>query len=355
MMRTASRPPAAALFSPHLRPGGMEKFAVLMAQTLKEDGFRVEIFTDGPARARVLDRSFGSSLDGIPIRDIGARFGSVERFVAATADYDLFVNNSPIHSFPSFARASWLWVHYLPRWVPPHLGFYRVLANSKHTQSWVRRLWKTPAEVLYGPVDVERLRPLPKEKIILSAARLHSRPVPKRELEMVRLFAALHRQGGLAGWSYHIAGILEPSDRAWLGRLRAAAAGAPVRIHLDLPFKELAGLYGRASLFWHGCGAMEDARRHPERLEHFGIAIVEAMAAGCLPIAPANGGPAELVRHGETGFLYHSWDEMGRQTLAAARPGAALRALRARARTAASRFSRRRFRDGLRKRLGRPG
>jgi len=329
----------------------MEKFAVLMAQTLEEDGFRVEIFTDGPACARRLDRSFGSDLRGIPIRDIGARPGRLREFIASTSRYDLFVNNSPIHSFPCFARRSWLWVHYLPKWVPPHLGFYRVLANSRHTQGWIRRRWKTPAEVLYGPVDVEHLRPLRKERIILSAGRLHSRPVPKNELEMIRLFAALHRDGLLPGWSYHIAGILDDSDRAWLGRLRDAAAGAPVRIHLNPPFEKLADLYGRASLLWHGCGALEDPRRRPDRVEHFGATVAEAMAAGCLPIAPANGGPAELVRHAETGFLYHSWEELARQTVAAARRGAASPAMQARARAAASRFSLRRFRDELRKLL----
>ena len=37
--------------------------------------------------------------------------------------------------------------------------------------------------------------------------------------------------------------------------------------------------------------------------EHFGIGIVEAMAAGRPVVAAAGGGPLETVRHGETGFL----------------------------------------------------
>ena len=34
---------------------------------------------------------------------------------------------------------------------------------------------------------------------------------------------------------------------------------------------------------------------HPMVGEHFGIAVVEAMAAGLVPIVPAVGGPAEFV------------------------------------------------------------
>jgi glycosyltransferase involved in cell wall biosynthesis len=38
--------------------------------------------------------------------------------------------------------------------------------------------------------------------------------------------------------------------------------------------------------------------------EPFGIALTEAMAAGLPVVAPASAGPAEIVEHGKTGFLY---------------------------------------------------
>jgi glycosyltransferase involved in cell wall biosynthesis len=38
-------------------------------------------------------------------------------------------------------------------------------------------------------------------------------------------------------------------------------------------------------------------------MEHFGIATVEAMMAGCVPLVPADGGQPEIVQDGINGFL----------------------------------------------------
>ena len=53
-----------------------------------------------------------------------------------------------------------------------------------------------------------------------------------------------------------------------------------------------------------------DAELHPERFEHFGIAVVEAMAAGAVPVVFAAAGPAEIVRHGVDGFHWKTLDEL---------------------------------------------
>lgn len=42
--------------------------------------------------------------------------------------------------------------------------------------------------------------------------------------------------------------------------------------------------------------------------EEFGIALLEAMAAGLLVVAPDGGGPATYVEHGVTGYLAPTWD-----------------------------------------------
>ncbi len=54
--------------------------------------------------------------------------------------------------------------------------------------------------------------------------------------------------------------------------------------HVDAPGAELADLYARASIFWHAAGLGEDAEDDPNRMEHFGISIVEAMSAGAVPV-----------------------------------------------------------------------
>jgi alpha-1,2-mannosyltransferase len=49
---------------------------------------------------------------------------------------------------------------------------------------------------------------------------------------------------------------------------------------------------------------------HTKPGEHFGIAIVEAMAAGCTPIVHASRGPLEIVDYGKYGFTYREIPEI---------------------------------------------
>jgi glycosyltransferase involved in cell wall biosynthesis len=45
-------------------------------------------------------------------------------------------------------------------------------------------------------------------------------------------------------------------------------------------------------------------------MEHFGIVTVEAMLAGCVPVAFAGGGQLEIVNHGVDGFLWRTQEEL---------------------------------------------
>ncbi len=54
--------------------------------------------------------------------------------------------------------------------------------------------------------------------------------------------------------------------------------------------------------------AASDLFAHPSPREAFGRVVVEAMAMGLPVVAPAAGGPAEIVRDGETGFLIRTND-----------------------------------------------
>ena len=62
-------------------------------------------------------------------------------------------------------------------------------------------------------------------------------------------------------------------------------------------------------------GYAQDDDAHPEWMEHFGIATVEAMAAGCVPVVINKGGQCEIVEHGVNGFLWNTLDELASYTL----------------------------------------
>jgi glycosyltransferase involved in cell wall biosynthesis len=49
---------------------------------------------------------------------------------------------------------------------------------------------------------------------------------------------------------------------------------------------------------------------HPRPNEHFGIATVEAMAAGCLPVVHASRGPLEVIGNERHGLVYTDTKEL---------------------------------------------
>ena len=105
-----------------------------------------------------------------------------------------------------------------------------------------------------------------------------------------------------------------PPHQAYLAGVRAAAEGYPITIHADLPFDALLRLYQASALYWHASGAGEAENAAPEKLEHFGLTTVEAMAAGCVPVVIGQGGQPEIVEDGQSGFLWQSVDELKRRT-----------------------------------------
>ena len=101
---------------------------------------------------------------------------------------------------------------------------------------------------------------------------------------------------------------MRAEHRSYVDEVRAAAEGLPVHLHLDASGAALRRLYGRASLFWHAAGLGEDADRHPERYEHFGITTVEAMSAGAVPVVIDAAGQVEIVEQGVSGYRFAGLD-----------------------------------------------
>jgi glycosyltransferase involved in cell wall biosynthesis len=288
----------------------------------------VRVYVGGELAAEQTLRTVGPRLRGrpgtsvrIPVRPEPGN-GSVEvRIVSDTFRPSDVVGNGdarilgvPLASVRIGGPAGWVRrpVGGSPPLPPPNafLSTYdAVLANSGFTREWVSRRWGLDSAVLHPPTRPGC--PGPKGPAIVAVGRFFSpeRGHSKKQLEMVRAFRTLSERGP-RGWVLHLVGGCKPEDRPYLDDVRRAAAGLPVEIHVDASGAELEALFAEASLFWLATGLDESVEHHPERFEHFGIATVEAMSFGVVPIVVGEAGPREVVTDGVDGFHFHTTGEL---------------------------------------------
>jgi glycosyltransferase involved in cell wall biosynthesis len=227
---------------------------------------------------------------------------------------------------------------------PAALASYDLfLCNSEFTREHIRARLGVDAVVVAPPVDVPPAAPAhPREPLIISVGRFFSDWHSKNQHVLVEAMAELDAPG----WSLVLAGA--PDDDAYVERVRRAAEGLSVELRLDASREELLDLYSRASLFWHAAGYDQDERRHPERLEHFGIATAEAMAHGAVPLVFPAGGSAELVEDGVTGRWWRTPAELAGLTAALIADEPERERLATAARATAEHYSTERFRNEIR-------
>jgi glycosyltransferase involved in cell wall biosynthesis len=154
-------------------------------------------------------------------------------------------------------------------------GLKGLIANSRITQERVRRYWGREAPIVHPPVDVLRFNPAERSDDLLFVG------------EITR-----HKRVEVA---------LEAAEMA--GRRIRVVGEGPELPRLRQRFQRSAEFYGRVpdhelESIYATSGAMV-----VPNIEEFGIAAVEAQAAGLPVIAADAGGAQETVLPGETGWL----------------------------------------------------
>lgn len=195
-------------------------------------------------------------------------------------------------------------------------------ANSSYTADWVMRLWKVESTVLYPAVRpvVTDVAESTKRPLIASVGRFFDPALGhcKKQADMLTAFAAMNDAGrtlvGGDRWRLAFVGGADAASREYTLGVRRAAQGLPVDVFVNKPRAVVEATLSAASIYWHGTGFGENGSRHPERFEHFGIAVVEAMLAGCVPVVFGEAGPAEIVQHGVNGFHWHTLEQLAEFT-----------------------------------------
>ena len=144
--------------------------------------------------------------------------------------------------------------------------------------------------VIYNGVEFDETATSAQTPMILSVGRLNEW---KGHEVLVEAVAELRRRG--LHVRAQIAGDPVPGDEARSDALRRQIDAAGLEDHVLLLgyVDDVRPLLEQATIF-------VSATTRPEP---FGLALVDAMAAGLAPIASAHGGPAEIIRHDVTGLL----------------------------------------------------
>ena len=228
------------------------------------------------------------------------------RFISQSSKYDLIFSTQDAGYVPDVSKPVIQWGYFpnslsggLYSW-PMRVHYSRkirriglVLAISEYSKSHFDMAWKVPTKLVYPACNMVQSGSI-KRNIVVTAARA----VPEKRLELFWEVARL-----CSKYEFVLLMTEDPRFMEYSQTLRGTAP-ANGRVIVN-PYKEIyQETLGESRIYLH---LMKG--------EHFGITIVEAMSAGCVPVAHDSGGPKEII--GSSGFLWRTKEEIPRILIAA--------------------------------------
>ncbi|KAK3842312.1 MAG: mannosyltransferase [Linnemannia gamsii] len=235
---------------------------------------------------------------------------------------------------------------------------HTVMTNSSWTKGHIDSLWGIKSSVVYPPCDTEAFKDFPlrdRERIVVSVAQF--RPEKGHALQLDAMAQLLkdhpeYRQKAGSGNPKAVQLVMvgsarNESDDNRIKQLKEKANELGITDNvtfvINAPFSELQAWLARSKI---GIHAMLD--------EHFGIGVVEYMAAGLVPVAHNSAGPKmDIVRpynNEPTGYLATTPQEFADAIEKVLAAGDATLDMQLRARDSVQeRFSEKVFEEGFRK------
>lgn len=203
-------------------------------------------------------------------------------------------------------KSSWLEKQKLKNW-------HKKITNSYFTKTIIEYSWQIKIDLVHQPM-VEA-KPLiaqtnfqKKEKIILNVGRFFPQLHSKRQDILVKIFARMLNdyKRDVKDWRLVLIGNVE--NKKYANKVKSLAKGLPIEIKHNVTRQELIDYFQRSSIYWHATGYRVNELESPEKVEHFGITTVEAMACGNVPVVLGKGGQLEV-----TGKEFEDWQWLTQQ------------------------------------------
>ncbi|OGY16729.1 MAG: hypothetical protein A2784_04560 [Candidatus Chisholmbacteria bacterium RIFCSPHIGHO2_01_FULL_48_12] len=188
----------------------------------------------------------------------------------------------------------------------------QVICNSQYTKKFIDKEFGVNSRVVYPAIQLPKNLSRLKKNLILSVGRFSRTLHDKNQSALIKTFVKIEPE--LPGWKLVLVGGTETGSAPIISRLRQEAAGRRISIHANVSPERLRQFYAQAKLYWHATGYGYNLNHHPEKAEHFGISIVEAMSYGGVPLVFNAGGPKEIITP-ESGITWNNLDELEQNTL----------------------------------------
>lgn len=188
-----------------------------------------------------------------------------------------------------------------------------VMVNSSWTLNHIKQLWAIAdrTRLVYPPCNTDAYLALPLENAtrnryqILSLAQFRPEKNHRLQIQIVqRLLSNESRLNEKSRLKLVLVGsVRDEADRARVDELRKFAeelnVQANVEFRLNISFEQLIDAMRSSNIGLH---TMQN--------EHFGIAVVESMAAGLIMVAHGSAGPRmDIIDHQRNGYLASGLDE----------------------------------------------
>lgn len=308
------------IFDPYLDDlGGGEKYMMSIASYLSHQ-HHVSVFWDNVKDFEALKERFGLDLSRVHLTEniFAPDYSFIKRLLTTrTFDIIIFLSDGSI----PLSLSKKLFIHvqqplkqFQSTSLKDKFKLSRVnkfFCNSLYTKSFIDKKFHLKTLVLYPPV-VLHPKKIKKKNIILHVGRFRVKNVKigdyKKQGIMIAVFKEMI-QKGLKNWKFILAVSIQEKDKKEFEEMKRMTVGFPIEFYINQTNTSLWDLYSQAKIYWHASGFGENLVKHPEYAEHFGIATVEAMGAGCVPVVINAGGQTEIIQNGVNGFFWSTKEE----------------------------------------------
>ena len=311
--------------------GGETTVAIETIESLYELGYDVELVTVQPPDLDSIGKSYGKKIHVTRIKSLLPfklnYFGVYQRLLTMLSSIDFKDSDVVINThgdalpYRNLGKVPYLLYLYFPTFLMNSAGgygsnkyrksfFWRayfkpysiitrslamrattrsnlILTISKFSREAIREAFPdVQPYILYPPVDIERFSSAYSHTIDSREAKVLvvSRFSPEKRIENAITIA--HLLGGKI--KFQIIGSLAPANRAYFRKLQQMiemyGLSQTVSLTPNASNQELIDSMSNSTVYLHTMIG-----------EHFGVSIVEAMAAGLVPIVPTYGGCSEIV------------------------------------------------------------